>query len=79
MTEWDRVPGEKGGWGRQGYCRTWAPSSPPANLALAHICSLGLSKSKRTSHETAQSIFPEPPQATSEGHHFWQSEQTQTH
>lgn len=42
MTDWDRGPGEICGLGRQGSCRTWASSSSPASLALAHIRSLGL-------------------------------------
>lgn len=84
MTDWDRVPGEKHGWGRQGSCRTWAP--PPLQPAWASHTSahwdLQPALSKGTSHEVslaAQSIFPEPPQATSEGHHFWWSGQTQIH
>lgn len=35
-------PWEICGLGRQGSCRTWVSSSSPASLALAHICSLGL-------------------------------------
>lgn len=61
-----------------------APPSSPSSLALVRICSLGLTAGPEqgTSQEVslaAQSIFPEPPQATSEGHHFGQSEQTQIH
>lgn len=63
------MPGEKCGWGRQGFPRAWAPSSP-ASLALAYIhWDLEPALTKEASL-AAQSIFPEYPQATSKGHHL---------
>lgn len=84
MTDWDRGPGRYVAWA--GGAPVGLGSPPPLQPAWPSHTSarwdLQVALSKRTSPEVglaAQSIFPEPPQTTSEGHHFWQSRQTQIH